>query len=187
MIIKAATAQHACITALKETTDALTTLCCRAHLKLRFLTCAAIAAGFAAAAAAAASPHSSSQGEMSATIMRFASQWGALMPRLRDRVGTTQADVKLGVGLNFNRLDDTTSVSKTYGSSRMSWLAWLVGVEGGSGDAPPIDANALRTLLSQQLDFVSGPVGAAACSVCLLGLCGDHCCCIGMRGPCSHS
>jgi hypothetical protein len=155
----------ACLHHCPHITDALTTFCCRAHLQLRFLTCAAIAAGFAAAAAAVVYPHSSSQGEMSATIMRYSSQWGALMPRLRDRVGAAQADVKMGVGLNFNRLDDTTSVSKTYGSSRMSWLAWLVGVEGGSGDAPPIDANALRTLLSQQLDFVSGTVGAIACNM----------------------
>jgi hypothetical protein len=101
------------------------------------------------------------QGEMSATIMRYASQWGGLIPRLRDRVGNAHADVKMGVGLNFNRLDDTSSVSKTYGSSRLSWLAWLVGVEGGAADAPPIDANPLRALLSQQLDFVSG--GGCCC------------------------
>jgi hypothetical protein len=107
---------------------------------------------------------------MSATIMRFAAQWGTLIPRLRDRVGNMHADIKMGVGLNFNRLDDTTSVSQTYGSSRLSWLAWLTGVEGpGSANAPPIDANALRALISQQLDFVSGRDGVV-CG-CVAGCC----------------
>jgi hypothetical protein len=101
---------------------------------------------------------------MSATIMRFAAQWGNLIPRLRDRVGNAHADIKMGVGLNFNRLDDTTSVSQTYGSSRLSWLAWLTGVQGpGAADAHPIDANALRSLISQQLDFVSGVGGVVRC------------------------
>jgi hypothetical protein len=110
---------------------------------------------------------------MSATIMRFAAQWGGVIPRLRDRVGSTHADVKMGVGLNFNRLDDTTSVSQTYGSSRLSWLAWLTGIEGpGAGDAPPIDANALRALISQQLDFVSGTVPGVAADRCLGGAVG---------------
>lgn len=61
------------------------------------------------------------QGEMSATIMRFASQWGDLVQTLKDRVGSEHADVKIGIGLNYNRLDDVTSVSKTYDSSRFSW------------------------------------------------------------------
>ena len=61
------------------------------------------------------------QGEMSATVMRFASQWATLVQGLRDRVGSDHADVKIGIGLNFNRLDDVTSVSKTYDSSRLSW------------------------------------------------------------------
>jgi hypothetical protein len=69
---------------------------------------------------------------MSATIMRFTSAWRALIPGLKQRLlastlpGGPPADVKIGIGLNFNRLDDTTSVSKRYSSSRISWLMWQV-------------------------------------------------------------
>lgn len=97
---------------------------------------------------------------MSATIMRYAPAWSKLIPGLRDRiVGNNAAavDVKMGVGLNFNRLDDTTSVEKQFGSSRLSWLAWQVGAEAPAGTregVPEIDTPALRTLLTQQLDFL---------------------------------
>ena len=96
------------------------------------------------------------QGEMSATIMRFSREWGSMTEELRARVGggLGLADVKIGVGLNFNRLDDTTSISKTYGSSRMSWLMWSIDAEGEAGNAPEIDAVSLRQLFNQQLDFV---------------------------------
>jgi hypothetical protein len=87
------------------------------------------------------------QGEMSATVMRFASQWAALVPRIKARIGVEHADVLVGIGLNFNRLDDTTSVSQRYGSSRLSWLLWQLGVE-DNGDAPPIDAHSLQNLFS---------------------------------------
>jgi hypothetical protein len=96
------------------------------------------------------------QGEMSATIMRFSREWGSMTEDLRARVegGLGLADVKIGVGLNFNRLDDTTSISKTYGSSRISWLLWAVDAEGQAGNAPEIDVVSLRQLFNQQLDFV---------------------------------
>lgn len=58
---------------------------------------------------------------MSATGMRHPRDWAALAAPLRARVGPL-ADVKMGVGLNFNRLDDTSSTGQTYGSSRVSWL-----------------------------------------------------------------
>ncbi|WIA33971.1 hypothetical protein OEZ86_007066 [Tetradesmus obliquus] len=123
---------------------------------LRDSLAAAAAGGFLRTLPGQKRPHVyfAMQGEMSATIMRFAGQWAGIIPRLRDRVGNAHADIKMGVGLNFNRLDDTSSVTKTYDSSRLSWLAWMMGVERGAADAPPIDANALRSLLSQQLDFV---------------------------------
>src|SRR5690349_7107053 len=96
---------------------------------------------------------------MSATIMRFAEAWGRLIPVLKASItgNNTNVVVKMGVGLNFNRLDDTTSVNKQFGSSRLSWLAWQVGVEppAGSRDGiPEIDVNALRALFTQQLDFL---------------------------------
>ena len=59
--------------------------------------------------------------------------------------------------LNYNRLDDLTSVNKQFGSSRLSWLAWQVGMEppAGSRDGiPQIDVDALRRLFTQQLDFL---------------------------------
>lgn len=104
------------------------------------------------------------QGEMSATIMRYASEWARLVPGLRQRIkGSVAADsvqVKMGIGLNFNRLDDTTSVQKQWGSSRMSWLAWQVGLEtpGGTqegGAAPPIDTEGLGRLFGEELQFVA--------------------------------
>ncbi|KAF8057099.1 hypothetical protein HT031_006108 [Scenedesmus sp. PABB004] len=102
----------------------------------------------------AAPPGRGTQGEMSATVMRFASEWGGLVEGLRARVGGAHADVLLGVGLNFNRLDDTTSVAKTYDSSRLSWLMWQLGAERSAGDVPPIDGDGVRRLLGEQLDFV---------------------------------
>lgn len=96
---------------------------------------------------------------MSATIMRFAPAWGRLIPRLKASIAgdSTDVDIKMGVGLNFNRLDDTTSVNKEFGSSRLSWLAWQVGIEppAGSRDGiPEINEDALRALFTQQLDFL---------------------------------
>jgi hypothetical protein len=43
------------------------------------------------------------QGEMSATVMRYPREWGALVEPLRKRVGPLAA-VKFGIGLNWNRL-----------------------------------------------------------------------------------
>jgi hypothetical protein len=57
--------------------------------------------------------------------MRFPAAWGELLPGLRDRIAGNNAgsvDIKMGVGLNFNRLDDTTSINQQWGSSRLSWL-----------------------------------------------------------------
>eukprot|EP00775_Hariotina_reticulata_P013864 gene13864-13986_t len=96
------------------------------------------------------------QGEMSATVMRYASQWNSVVDQMRATFATgTPADIKLGIGLNFNRLDDTTSVSKTYQSSRLSWLTWQLGLEGSDDQGvPPVDVAGLKQLLRQQLDFV---------------------------------
>jgi len=106
-------------------------------------------------------PAPSSQGEMSATIVRFASDWGRLIPGIRQRIaganGSSAVDVKVGVGLNFNRLDDTTSVAKQFDSSRLSWLAWQVGLEPPAGTrdgVPEIDVEGLRQLFTRQLDFL---------------------------------
>lgn len=94
---------------------------------------------------------------MSATIMRFAAAWGKLMPGLRERIAGNNAgsvDVKMGVGLNFNRLDDTTSVDQQWGSSRLSWLGWQMGVDENRDGVPKIDVDALQRLFTQELDFL---------------------------------
>ncbi|GBF88099.1 hypothetical protein Rsub_00811 [Raphidocelis subcapitata] len=97
------------------------------------------------------------QGEMSATVMRYPRDWAALAAALKSRVGPL-ADVRLGIGLNFNRLDDTSSTAQTYTSSRASWLLWLLGATdglggGGGAGAPPIDAEGVRQLLGA-IDFM---------------------------------
>lgn len=103
---------------------------------------------------------------MSATIMRFAPAWGRLIPRLKASIAgdSTDVDIKMGVGLNFNRLDDTTSVNKEFGSSRLSWLAWQVGIEPPAGSRtgiPEINEDALRALFTQQLDFLGKSVAGS--------------------------
>jgi hypothetical protein len=93
---------------------------------------------------------------MSATVMRYPRDWAALAGPLRSRVGPL-ADVKMGIGLNFNRLDDTSSTGQTYSSSRASWLLWLLGATdalGGGGGAPPVDAEGVQQLLGSALDFI---------------------------------
>jgi hypothetical protein len=96
------------------------------------------------------------QGEMSATIMRYASDWGALTKGLRHRIlgGSNLVTVKMGVGMNFNRLDDVTSTDQQFGSSRLSWLFWSLDPEGSGRGAPAIDTSALQALFASQLDFV---------------------------------
>jgi hypothetical protein len=60
---------------------------------------------------------------MSATVMRYPREWAALVDPLRARVGPL-ADVKLGIGLNFNRLDDTSSTGQV-GAVRGGFLITL--------------------------------------------------------------
>lgn len=95
------------------------------------------------------------QGEMSASVIRYPRDWAALTSALKSRIGPL-ADVRMGIGLNFNRLDDTSSTGQTYTSSRASWLLWLLGATdglGGGGGAPAIDAEGVRSLLGA-IDFL---------------------------------
>lgn len=103
------------------------------------------------------------QGEMSACIMRYPQDWSQMANVVRQRViggdvvgvqPRIKADIRMGVGLNFNRLDDTTSVSQTYDSSRLSWLMWVTGAQGTSRGAPPIDKPGVQALMNHDIDFV---------------------------------
>jgi hypothetical protein len=97
------------------------------------------------------------QGEMSATIMRHPGDWGALTSPLRNRIlggDSNLVSVKMGVGMNFNRLDDVTSTNQQFGSSRLSWLFWSMDPEGSGRGAPDINTAALQSLFASQLDFV---------------------------------
>lgn len=89
---------------------------------------------------------------MSATIMRYTSQWATMVPAIKSIVGTKHADVKVGIGLNFNALD-ATETHPPQGTG-------LVGFLLGSGQraarypVPGIDGGAVRDLISNKIDFV---------------------------------
>jgi hypothetical protein len=110
------------------------------------------------------------QGEMSATVVRYPGQWQALIEPTRKRASsssTTTPDnknnnVRIGVGMNFNRLDDLSSMGQTHDSSRLSWAAWALGItdvfgagsKHAEGTVPKVDGPALGALL-RSVDFVS--------------------------------
>lgn len=89
---------------------------------------------------------------MSATIMRYTSQWATMVPAIKSIVGTQYADVKVGIGLNFNALGDT----ETHPPQGSGLIGFLV----GSGQrasrypVPGIDGGAINDLLSNKIDFV---------------------------------
>lgn len=70
---------------------------------------------------------------------------------------TSSLFTQMGVGINWNRLDDVSSTSQTFDNSNsLSWLLWLAGADrftGGGGDAPAIDAEGVRHLFTS-LDFL---------------------------------
>lgn len=89
---------------------------------------------------------------MSATIMRYTSQWATMVPAIKSIIGGKHADVKVGIGLNFNALD-ATETHPPQGSG-------LVGFLLGSGQraarypVPGIDGGAVRDLITNKIDFV---------------------------------
>jgi hypothetical protein len=98
------------------------------------------------------------QGEMSATVVRFPEQWRALVEKVRSRASAPGCPpVRIGVGLNFNRLDDLSSISQTHDSSRLSWAGWALGINDigrGGGDVPKINGKAFGDTL-RSVEFVS--------------------------------
>ena len=79
---------------------------------------------------------------MSATVMRFPRKWAALVEPLRRRVGPL-ADVKFGIGLNWNRLGEPAAPWSPAASVDCSALhpviqpglalRWLLATAGTSG------------------------------------------------------
>jgi hypothetical protein len=88
---------------------------------------------------------------MSATIMRYTSQWQSMVSAIKTIVGTKHADVKVGIGLNFNALDAT----ETHPPAGTPFLGLF-----GSGQrasrypVPGIDGGAVRDLITNKIDFV---------------------------------
>lgn len=67
-------------------------------------------------------------------------------PQLTEGKGEAAAGaVKLGVSLNFNRLEDVSSGSA---SSGFSWLLWLLGVNVATGRVPRINKADVRWVLA---------------------------------------
>jgi hypothetical protein len=92
---------------------------------------------------------------MSATVMRYTSAWASLVPAIKSTIGLKLADVKVGVGLNFNALD---AVEKHEAGAVSGGLFGALIGSGSRGGLrvpiPPIDATGVRDLLSNTVDFV---------------------------------
>jgi hypothetical protein len=89
---------------------------------------------------------------MSATLMRYTSDWASLIPVIRDTIGSNYADVKVGAGLNFNALDAVEGSTAAVGGG---FLGALLGSAAASNpNAPAIQAANVNSLLSNQLDFL---------------------------------
>jgi hypothetical protein len=91
-------------------------------------------------------------GEMSATIMRYTGQWSSLVPAIKSIIGNKYADVKVGIGLNFNALGDT----ETHPPQNTGLMGFFL----GSGQRAPrypvpgIDGSGVNDLISHKIDFV---------------------------------
>lgn len=93
------------------------------------------------------------QGEMSATIMRYTSEWQALIPGIRSTIGNKHADVKIGIGLNFNALDAVEGGRPPPDGGLIGWLVGS-GARASRYPVPSIDAAAVNKLVSQDIDFI---------------------------------
>lgn len=94
-------------------------------------------------------------GEMSATLMRYTSDWATLIPLIKDTVDSNLADVKVGVGLNFNALDAVECANQATTSTGL--FGALLGAATSTctnAAAPSIQAAAVNDLLTNKLDFL---------------------------------
>lgn len=85
--------------------------------------------------------------------MRYTDAWATLVPVVKDTIGSSYADVKVGAGLNFNALDAVEGATNS--ASTGLFGALLGGVTGQTNpSAPPIQAANVNNLLSNGLDFL---------------------------------
>lgn len=101
--------------------------------------------------------------------MRFSSDWASLFPVVKNIIGSSLADVKVGVGLNFNALDgvesqpldDASTTTNTQNEAGMGSF-WSIFVGQAStapkvkfpANVPEINAAAVNDLLSNKADFL---------------------------------
>jgi hypothetical protein len=91
---------------------------------------------------------------MSATLMRYTSDWAQLIPLVKDTVGMDLADVKVGAGLNFNALEAVEGTATTLGSAFYDALLSGIIKAPTSASAPDIQVDMLKVLLMEKLDFL---------------------------------
>lgn len=91
-------------------------------------------------------------GEMSATIMRYTADWQTLIPVLRTTIGNRFADVKIGIGLNFNALDAVEGGTPPPDGGLVGWL--VSSSYRATQSVPSIDPVAVNKLVSQDVDFI---------------------------------
>lgn len=91
---------------------------------------------------------------MSATLMRFTNDWASLIPYIKGIIGTDMADVKVGIGLNFNALDAVEGAN-TAGTSLLGMLLGSgVSSNTNSANAPSIQEANVKALFDNGIDFL---------------------------------
>jgi hypothetical protein len=96
-----------------------------------------------------------SAGDMSATLMRFTSDWVQLIPLIKDTVGMGVADVKVGAGFNFNALEAVEGTATTLGSAFLdALLSGNIKAPTTNASSPAIQVDMLKVLLMEKLDFL---------------------------------
>jgi hypothetical protein len=91
---------------------------------------------------------------MSATLMRYASDYEGLIPLIKDTIGSDWADVMVGAGLNYNALDAVEGPAMTLGSSFLDGIMAGIIKPPTNSSAPAIQVDVLKRLLTDKLDFL---------------------------------
>jgi hypothetical protein len=91
---------------------------------------------------------------MSATLMRYTSDWAQLIPMVKHTIGTNFAEVKVGAGLNFNALEAVEGTAANLGSAFLDALLSGIIKAPASAIAPAIQVEMLKVLLVEKLDFL---------------------------------